>query len=171
MSTDQSAFKHNCITVTAHLLAYSARAHETVPIGHCATLAFEYFSCVPSFLCLLLPSCSGCTFCHPAVQVIDPETPLCSRSIRKNKNKTEHPKHPTSCFNLNCPSWPLPFISSCVGIPQGSKEETWHFCPNLVEKPQALPFLSVASAWLAFPLLLYCSIKGVWKEARNAKES
>lgn len=59
---------------------------------HCT---FEYFSCVLFFLCPLLPSCSGCTFCHPAEQAIDPETSLSSSSIQKTKQTNKPtPKNP-----------------------------------------------------------------------------
>lgn len=59
---------------------------------HCI---FEYFSCVLFFLCPLLPSCSGCTFCHPAEQAIDPETSLSSSSIQKTKQTNKlTPKNP-----------------------------------------------------------------------------
>lgn len=73
-------------------MAYSTHAHETVPLGDHATLAFGVF-----FLCPvpLMPSYSGYTFCHLAEQATDPETPLCSSTVRRSQKikKTTTKKH------------------------------------------------------------------------------
>lgn len=54
--------------MTAHILAYSTHVCKTILTGDHLHQLFEYFSCALSFLCPLLPSCSGYTFCHPAEQ-------------------------------------------------------------------------------------------------------
>lgn len=144
--TDHKAPKHNYIIVTVHTLAYSTYAHETLLHNH-AALAFWVVLLCPVLFMSLLPSYSGCAFCHPAERVTDPKTPPCSSSIwEKKKQQTQnHILNWTSCFNLTWPSWQLQIINFCAGSLQSQKEETWQFCPNLMEKLQASPFLSVAS--------------------------
>ena len=149
-----------CTTVTTYILAYSSHAYEKDPIDDLATVFLSIFlvSC-PFYVLFWLHLLSSCG--EGQAQIL-----LCSSSIRKAYNRETQ----LAYFNLNCPSCQLQIINSCKSSLQGWKEGTRQFFPDLVEKPQALPLLSVASTQLAFPLLLYCSIKDVWKEARDAKE-
>lgn len=141
--TNCNMLKSNYITVTVHILAYSTHTHEIVLIGDHANWLFS---------CVLFMSFAafsfGCTFCHPAEQAIDPETPLGSRSTRKIT------PNPTNCPHLNWPSWQL--FMPAQGFCRAPR--TWLFCPILVENPQAL-LLSVVRAQIAFSLLLYAVLK------------